>query len=102
MSAREPHSLKSNSKIESAFDSDQFLSLKPFFPRIRLRVTTMRHHYIVHSLTVLAVLLAILLFTPTKALAHRDTMDGPVVKAAERPLATRKRKPGSDLGAKEG
>ncbi len=49
----------------------------------------MKHKYIVHSLTVLAVLLAILLFTPTKALAHCDTMDGPVVKAAQRALATR-------------
>jgi hypothetical protein len=34
-------------------------------------------------------LLAILLFAPTKALAHCDTMDGPVVKAAQRALATR-------------
>jgi hypothetical protein len=49
----------------------------------------MRHKYIVHSLIVLAVLLAILLFAPTKALAHCDTMDGPVVKAAQRALATR-------------
>ncbi len=49
----------------------------------------MRHKYIVHSLTVLAVLFGILILTPDEAVAHCDTMDGPVVKAAQRALATR-------------
>jgi hypothetical protein len=49
----------------------------------------MRHKYIVHSLTALAVLLAILLFGSDRAFAHCDTMDGPVVKAAQRALAAR-------------
>src|SRR5450759_1166430 len=49
----------------------------------------MTHRRIVHSLTVLSVLLAILLFGSDRALAHCDTMDGPVVKAAQRALATR-------------
>jgi hypothetical protein len=49
----------------------------------------MRREYIAHSLTVLVVLFGILLFKPDTALAHCDTMDGPVVKAAQRALATR-------------
>ncbi len=49
----------------------------------------MRHKYIVHALAALPALLAILLFTPAEARGHCDTMDGPVVKAAQRALATR-------------
>ena len=49
----------------------------------------MKHKYIVHSLTVLAGLLAILLLGSDRALAHCDTMDGPVVKAAQSALAAR-------------
>jgi hypothetical protein len=52
-------------------------------------VTIMRHKYIVQSLRVFAVVFAILLSVSDKALAHCDTMDGPVVKAAQRALATR-------------
>jgi hypothetical protein len=44
---------------------------------------------IVPAVIVLAVLFAILLFTPNEALAHCDTMDGPVVKAAQRALVNR-------------
>ncbi len=49
----------------------------------------MGHKRIVQSLTVLAVLFGILLFTRDRALAHCDTMDGPVVKAAQSALAKR-------------
>ena len=48
----------------------------------------MRQKHIVHSLTVLAVVCACLLLS-NKAVAHCDTMDGPVVKAAQRALAQR-------------
>jgi len=40
-------------------------------------------------LKVVMVLFVIAFFTPGKALAHCDTMDGPVVRAAQRALATR-------------
>lgn len=49
----------------------------------------MRHRYIVRSLTVVAVVCACLLLTADRAIAHCDTMDGPVVKAAQRALAKR-------------
>lgn len=49
----------------------------------------MRNKYILHSVTLLVVLLGFLLLTSHEALAHCDTMDGPVVKAAERALAQR-------------
>ena len=49
----------------------------------------MKHKYIVHSLAVLAVLFGSLLLATQEAVAHCDTMDGPVVKAAQRALATR-------------
>lgn len=48
----------------------------------------MKSKYILGSLRVLLVLFAIFLF-PDKALAHCDTMDGPVVKAAQAALKTR-------------
>lgn len=47
----------------------------------------MRNKYIIHSLAVLAVLFGSLLLATDEALAHCDTMDGPVVKAAQRALA---------------
>ncbi|MGZ5435945.1 MAG: DUF6448 family protein [Pyrinomonadaceae bacterium] len=49
----------------------------------------MRHKHIVRSLAVLAVICAGLLLATDKAIAHCDTMDGPVVKAAQRALAKR-------------
>ena len=49
----------------------------------------MRHKYIIHISIVLA-LLAGMLLLPAAARAHCDTMDGPVVKAAQRALATKK------------
>jgi uncharacterized protein DUF6448 len=49
----------------------------------------MRHRYIVRWLTVMAVVCACLLLTAEQAIAHCDTMDGPVVKAAQRALAKR-------------
>ncbi|HSQ24706.1 MAG TPA: DUF6448 family protein [Pyrinomonadaceae bacterium] len=49
----------------------------------------MRNKYVVHLLAVLAVLFGILLLAPNHALAHCDTMDGPVVKAAQRALSKR-------------
>src|SRR3990172_3399701 len=39
-------------------------------------------------LTPLVILFAVVLYGPNKVLAHCDTMDGPVVKAAQRALAT--------------
>jgi hypothetical protein len=48
----------------------------------------MKHRNIVHSLTVVAVLVGILILASADARAHCDTMDGPVVKAAQRALAT--------------
>jgi len=49
----------------------------------------MKHKYIVHSLAVLVVLFGTLLLATREAVAHCDTMDGPVVKAAQRALAAR-------------
>lgn len=49
----------------------------------------MRHKDLVRLLTVPAALFGILLFSADQARAHCDTMDGPVVKAAERALAQR-------------
>jgi uncharacterized protein DUF6448 len=49
----------------------------------------MKDKYLVHSVTVLALLLAILIFSPHQARAHCDTLDGPVVKAAKRALEKR-------------
>lgn len=49
----------------------------------------MPNKYIVHSVTLLVVLLGFLFLTSPEALAHCDTMDGPVVKAAQRALAQR-------------
>lgn len=45
----------------------------------------MRHKHIVQSL----VLLAMILVSGSEAFAHCDTMDGPVVKAAQRALVTK-------------
>lgn len=49
----------------------------------------MRHKYMIHLPIVLALLSGALILLPTNARAHCDTMDGPVVKAAQRALATR-------------
>ncbi len=49
----------------------------------------MRHRYIARPLTALAVLFGTLIFAPSPGRAHCDTMDGPVVKAAQRALAER-------------
>lgn len=49
----------------------------------------MRHKYIIHISLVLALLAGALLLLPAEARAHCDTMDGPVVKAAQRALATK-------------
>lgn len=49
----------------------------------------MRHRYLVRSLTVVAVICAYLLLTAGNVAAHCDTMDGPLVKAAQRALAKR-------------
>ena len=49
----------------------------------------MRHKYIIHMSLVLALLAGALLLLPAEARAHCDTMDGPVVKAAQRALATK-------------
>ena len=49
----------------------------------------MRNKYITRFIAVLAVVLAVLLSISGEAQAHCDTMDGPVVKAAQRALATR-------------
>jgi hypothetical protein len=49
----------------------------------------MRPKYVVHLLALPAVLSGILIVAPAPVLAHCDTMDGPVVKAAQRALGTR-------------
>ena len=49
----------------------------------------MRHKYIIHISIGLAVLAGVLILRPAAARAHCDTMDGPVVKAAQRALATK-------------
>lgn len=49
----------------------------------------MRHKYITRFIAVLAVVFAVLVSSSDEAQAHCDTMDGPVVKAAQRALATR-------------
>ena len=49
----------------------------------------MRHKYIIHISILLALLAGVLILLPAEARAHCDTMDGPVVKAAQRALATR-------------
>lgn len=50
----------------------------------------MKHRYTVGGFVkILAVLFAVSFFMTGKALAHCDTMDGPVVKAAQRALAKR-------------
>ncbi|MFZ0063148.1 MAG: DUF6448 family protein [Pyrinomonadaceae bacterium] len=49
----------------------------------------MRLKYIIHISIVLALLAGVLILLPAEARAHCDTMDGPVVKAAQRALATR-------------
>lgn len=49
----------------------------------------MKRTYIIKSLNVLVLLFASFLLLPDKALAHCDTMDGPVVKAARQALKTR-------------
>lgn len=48
----------------------------------------MRHKYIAYWVTAPAVLFGILLLIPHAVRAHCDTMDGPVVKAAQKALAT--------------
>jgi hypothetical protein len=54
-----------------------------------MAITNMRHRFIIRSLTVLAVLSGVLFFARDEARAHCDTMDGPVVKAAQKALATK-------------
>lgn len=54
-----------------------------------MRKGIVKHRYIVRSLTVVAVVCAYLLLAAGNVIAHCDTMDGPVVKAAQRAL-TRK------------
>lgn len=49
----------------------------------------MRHKYMIHLSLVLALLSVALILLPAEVRAHCDTMDGPVVKAAQRALATR-------------
>ena len=49
----------------------------------------MRHKYMIHLSLVLVLLSVALIFLPAEVSAHCDTMDGPVVKAAQRALATR-------------
>jgi uncharacterized protein DUF6448 len=49
----------------------------------------MKNKYIIQSLVALAVLSGSLLLATSEAVAHCDTMDGPVVKAAQRALAVR-------------
>lgn len=46
----------------------------------------MRNNYIVKSLMIPALLMWILILNSGQAMAHCDTMDGPVVKAAQRAL----------------
>lgn len=48
----------------------------------------MNHKYIAESATVLVVLFAFAVFAPSRASAHCDGVDGPVVKAAEKALGT--------------
>lgn len=48
----------------------------------------MRHKYILRTLIGFAVLLGYMIFTPPETSAHCDTIDGPVVKAAQRALKT--------------
>ena len=49
----------------------------------------MRFKYMIHLSIVPALLSGVLIFLPAEARAHCDTMDGPVVKAAQRALATK-------------
>jgi hypothetical protein len=48
-----------------------------------------RRNILTNFVTALTVLFGVAFFMPSKVLAHCDTMDGPVVKAAQRALATR-------------
>lgn len=54
-----------------------------------MAITNIRQGFIIRSFTVLAVLLGIVFFARVEARAHCDTMDGPVVKAAQKALATK-------------
>jgi Family of unknown function (DUF6448) len=54
-----------------------------------MAITNVRQGLIIRSFTVLAVLLGILFCARDEARAHCDTMDGPVVKAAQKSLATK-------------
>ena len=54
-----------------------------------MAIINMRQGFIIRSFTVLAVLLGILFYASNEARAHCDTMDGPVVKAAQKALATK-------------
>ena len=54
-----------------------------------MAITNMRQGFIIRSFSVFAVLLGILFYARDEARAHCDTMDGPVVKAAEKALATK-------------
>lgn len=48
-----------------------------------------RRNILANLLTALTVLVVVAFIIPGKSIAHCDTMDGPVVKAAQRALATR-------------
>lgn len=54
-----------------------------------MAIIKMRQGFIIRSFSVMAVLLGILFYARDEARAHCDTMDGPVVKAAQKALATR-------------
>ena len=54
-----------------------------------MAIINMRQGFIIRSFSVLAVLLGVLFYASDEARAHCDTMDGPVVKAAQKALATR-------------
>lgn len=54
-----------------------------------MAITNIRQRFIIRSFTVLAVLFGVLFYARDEARAHCDTMDGPVVKAAQKALATK-------------
>ena len=48
----------------------------------------MRRKHVLGTVAFLGILFALLLLVPAGVLAHCDTMDGPVVQAAQKALAT--------------